>query len=184
MGAVTVKNIHERTGLHVGEKAPLFTAKDHLGNVIDLRKLLAHGPVVLVLYRGQWCPICNKHLQEFQSQLALFQAKGASVIAVTPETQEFIEKTIAKTSIAFPVIHDEKYEIMEAYDVAFEETRMRVAFYNTAMRANFRRAHGDETVILPVPATYVIGTDGLIKFVHFDPDYRKRSNPNEILAHL
>jgi peroxiredoxin len=170
--------------IEVGEKAPTFTANDHLGNTIVLEELLKKGSVILVFYRGQWCPICNKHLKDFQSQLSELQRHGASVLAVTPEKPEYIDKTIEKTNIDLPVIHDDRYAIMKAYGVAFKEAKAKTFLYNVMLKADFKKAHGDSEVVLPVPATYIIGRDGLIKYVHFDPDYKKRSNPTELIKYL
>jgi peroxiredoxin len=77
-----------QTGLNKGDTAPAFTAKDNTGKSIDLKALLkSHKSVVLFFYRGEWCPYCNKHIQQLQDSLQLLSAKGAYVIAVTPRNQ-------------------------------------------------------------------------------------------------
>jgi thiol-disulfide isomerase/thioredoxin len=84
-------------GLMKGDKAPDFEVKDISGNLIKLSEKLKAGPVILVFYRGQWCPHCNKYLSHMEDSLKMIQAKGASVIAVSPETYEGVKQTIKKT---------------------------------------------------------------------------------------
>src|ERR1700750_655533 len=96
-----------QTGLIKGESAPAFTATDNSGNKLDLKSLLkTHKAVVLLFYRGQWCPYCNKPMSQLQNSLQMLTAKGAYVIGVTPETDENIGKTVEKTHASFAIIQD------------------------------------------------------------------------------
>ena len=173
-----------QTGLKTGDAAPMFTAKDSNGNTIDLKSALKKNKAVLLLfYRGQWCPYCNKHIQQLQDSLSLLTAKNVMVIAVTPETGEAINKTIEKTHASFAMVHDEGYKIMKDYQVNFvmdEPTVTKYKKYGIDLAAN----NGNSDNVLPVPATYLIDRSGKIKFVHFDKDYRKRASVKDILAML
>ena len=93
-------------GLKVGDAAPMFTAKDQNGKTVKLKKALKNGPVVVLFYRGQWCPFCNKQLSHFSDSLQMLTAKGATILAITPETGENVKKTIEKTKASFPVLED------------------------------------------------------------------------------
>jgi len=173
-----------QTGLKTGDKAPMFTAKDSNGNTIDLKSALKkHQAVLLLFYRGQWCPYCNKHIQQLQDSLSLLTAKNVMVVAVTPETGEAINKTIEKTHASFAMVHDEGYKIMKDYQVNFvmdEATVTKYKKYGVDLAVN----NGNTDNVLPVPATYLIDKSGKIKFVHFDKDYRKRASVKEILSML
>src|ERR1700733_15362851 len=83
-------------GLKANTAAPDFIAKDQNGAVFHLKSSLIKGPVLLVLYRGQWCPYCNKELKALEDSLTLIIRKGATLVAVSPELQENVNKTIAK----------------------------------------------------------------------------------------
>ncbi|MBD3631314.1 peroxiredoxin-like family protein [Cyclobacterium sp.] len=170
--------------LSVGSVAPNFMGVDQNAQNINLNDLLNKGPVVLIFYRGQWCPICKKHLSKLQDELQTVLDRGASVIAVTPERQEYIQKTIVKTNITFPVIYDEGYKIMNAYGVSYKMKNTEAFIINTMLGASLKKANWDDSNTLPVPATYIIGIDGIIKYVHFNPDYKKRASVNEILKQL
>jgi peroxiredoxin len=101
-----------QSGLKSGASAPEFTAKDNSGKTLDLKALLkTHKAVVLFFYRGQWCPYCNKHIKQLQDSLQLLSAKGAYVIAVTPETSDNIAKTVEKTHASFSIVEDKGYRI-------------------------------------------------------------------------
>ena len=75
-------------GLFINSKAPEFKGKDQNGNEIVLKDLRKKGPVVIIFYRGYWCPYCNKELQKLEDSLQLIKEKGAQLIAITPEKQE------------------------------------------------------------------------------------------------
>ncbi len=170
-------------GLLVGDMAPDFTAKDNKGNTVTLSKQLKKGDVVLIFYRGQWCPFCNRQLSGLNDSLALITGKGAQLMAITPEVMENVGKTVEKTKASFPIIADENLAIMRSYQVAFQvdqDTQDKYKKYGI----DFAAANGSNGANLPVPATYVIGKDGKIKYVFFNPDYRKRPSVKDIAEHL
>ena len=169
--------------LKVGETAPAFKGQDAAGRPVELRQLLKKGPVVLYFYRGQWCPYCNKELSQLQDSLQVLTAKGAQVVVITPETQENIDKTVAKTKAAFPIVHDQDLAIMKAYRTAFTLDEATALKYK-GFGVDLKQANGLDTNVLPVPATYVIGRDGKIKFAFFDADYRHRATVRQVARAL
>jgi peroxiredoxin len=178
------RSAKEAKGLEVGIKAPMFKASDANGKSFSLQDALAQGPVVLIFYRGHWCPVCNKHLGVLQDSLQKIQDKGAQVVAVSPEKTELLAKTTEKTGADFTILYDEGYRISDAFNVTFTPGGMDRTMYNTFLGANLKKAHSDDSQRLPVPATFVIGKDGIIAWRHFDPDYKNRSTVNEILDAL
>lgn len=171
------------TGLKVGDKAPLFTGVDNNGKSFSLESALKKGDVVLMFYRGQWCPFCNKQMSQMNDSLAMITNKGATVVAISPEIQENVVKTIQKTKASFPVISDVQMKIMKDYKVNFPVPQATIDRYKN-FGIDFSVANGENGANLPVPATYVIGKDGKIKYVFFNPDYRKRASVQEIVSYL
>jgi peroxiredoxin len=173
-----------QNGLKNGTRAPMFTAADNSGKLLDLKSLLkSHKAVVLFFYRGQWCPYCNKQIKQLQDSLQLLTGKGAYVIGVTPETDENINKTVDKTHASFSIIQDKGYAIMKAYDVNYvvdDALNTKLKGYGIDLEKN----NGNANHVLPVPATYVINPSGKIIYVHFDKDYTKRPSVSSILAVL
>ena len=170
-------------GLKVGDMAPDFNAKDQNGKTISLKQALKNGPVVMLFYRGQWCPFCNKQLSRFSDSLSQLTAKGASLLAITPENAENVKKTIEKTKASFPVLEDEGLTIMKLYKVNFAVDENTITKYK-GYGIYFDKANGSNGANLPVPATYIIGQNGKIKYVFFNTDYRKRASVQEILNNL
>lgn len=179
-----MKTVKECNGLAIGDKVNDFTATDQNGNKIQLFELLKKGNVVIVFYRGQWCPVCKSHLKKLQDGLKLIEQKGSTILLITPEKQENIQKTILKTNITIPVIYDEDYRIMEDFDVAFLPSKGNRFMINTLLRGKLKNAHSDDSEILPIPATYLIEQNGTIKWKHFNPDYSKRASVKDILEQL
>jgi peroxiredoxin len=170
-------------GLFLNSKAPDFKAKDQNGNEVRLKDLLKKGRVVLVFYRGQWCPNCNKFLSRLEDSLSLIKAKGATVIAVTPELPENIKLTIEKTKAEYSVLYDEGLKIMKAYDVEFEVPENVLTRYrNSGIKID--ENNGKNGNFLPIPATYIIDKEANITYRFFNPDYKKRPSIAEILANL
>lgn len=170
-------------GLKVGDMAPDFSTKDQDGKTISLKQALKNGPVIMLFYRGQWCPYCNKQMSRFSDSLSMLTAKGASLLAITSETAENVKKTIEKTKSTFPVLEDEGMTIMKMYKVNFAVDEKTITKYK-GYGIDFDKANGSNGANLPVPATYIIGTDGKVKYVFFNTDYRKRASVLDVLNNL
>lgn len=170
-------------GLFIASKAPDFKAKDQNGKEIRLKDLLKEGKVVLVFYRGYWCPYCNKELSKLQDSLQLIKDKGATLIAVSPEKQENISKTIEKTKAEYSILHDEGLKIMKAYEVEFEVPENTITRYRNA-GIDIGKNNGDNGNFLPIPAVYIIDKESTITYRFFEPDYKKRPTVLDLLNNL
>lgn len=169
-------------GLFLNARAPEFRLKDQSGVDISLKELRKKGPVVVFFYRGNWCPYCSRQMAKMQDSLQLIMDKGASVVAITPETAEGIAKTVEKTGAVFPVLRDADMKVSNAYQVAFgvdERTANRYkGFGIDLLEANGQK----EKAYLPVPAVYIVNKEGSIVYRYFDEDYKKRPLIKEIIA--
>ena len=170
-------------GLFIGSKAPDFKAKDQNGNEIRLKDLLKEGKIVLVFYRGQWCPYCNKELSRLQDSLQFIKDKGATLVAVSPELPENVSKTVEKTKAEFSILYDDKLKIMKAYDVEFELPENTLTRYRN-VGLDVEKNNGPNGKYLPVPAVYIIDKESNITFRFFDTDYKKRPSVKELLDNL
>jgi len=169
--------------LKVKDIAPDFQITDHNGVKISLYEKLKAGKVVIVFYRGAWCPYCNKHMSHLQDSLQLILAKGASLIAITPEQNSSIEKTISKTKVSFNVAFDSAYVVMKRYGTAFKLNDFTYKRYKLA-GIDVEESNGNTDHMLSVPATFVINQDKTIEYIHFDENYKNRSTVAVILSHL
>ena len=180
---VVIAGQHSTSTLQVGDIAPDFHGIDQADDLVNLRESLKNGPVVLIFFRSSWCPYCNKHISKFQDSLEYVLDKGASVIAVSPQIPEYNHKTINKTGATFSVIHDKGYYIMDAYYVSFTMDEKTIKQYHRFGK-HVSRANANEDYILPVPATFIIGEDRMIRYIQYDPNYKNRSTVAEVLRNL
>jgi peroxiredoxin len=171
-------------GLQVGDTVNDFTATDLHGNIYQLSSALKNGPVVVIFYRGHWCPYCNQHLKNLQDSLSLIYEKGVSVVAISPEKSEFLKMTAEKTGAEFSLLYDEGYHLSDLFDLTFRPDSLTRVIYNTVLGADLKNAHSDESQQLPIPATFIINQNHTILWRHFDPDYKKRSTIPDIVKNL
>lgn len=173
-----------QTPVKAGDKAPQFSGVDNNDKKLNLKSLLKdHNTLVVFFYRGQWDSYCIKQVKNIQDSLTMITAKGAKVIAVTPETDLGIITTISKTGASFPIIHDVQYKIMKAFGVNLtvdDATLALMKKYRIDMDVN----NGNNDHVLPVPATFIIDKKLKIAHVFFDPNYKVRASVQQIVAAL
>lgn len=162
-----------KTALNVGDKAIDFALKNQNNETVTLFQELKKGPVVLTWYRGGWCPYCNLTLRYLQDRLPDFKSEGASLIAITPELPDQSLNTSEKNNLEFTVLSDVGNLTGKKYGLVFKLTKEVADIYQNNF--NLHAYNGDESDELPVAATYVIGTDGIVKYAFLDADYRKRA---------
>lgn len=167
-------------GLAVGEKAVFFQDIDQNGESYSLKSHLEKGPVVLFFYRGQWCSHCNLYMSNLKDSVDFITQLGASVVAITPEKGSEIEKTVDKTKVAFPIVYDKNHLLMDAYDVTFVLQNTKRSLYMLG-GIDIDKASGNEDHVLPVPATFILNSDGEIVARHFDVNYKSRMSVKEIV---
>jgi peroxiredoxin len=169
--------------LDVGANAPLFALPDARGGEVALEALLARGPVVLVFYRGGWCPYCNLQLAAFQGALAEIRAAGAELVAVSPQTPDQSLTLAEQRALAFAVLSDAGNRVAREYGLVFTSSKEATATLNQ-LGVELSAFNGDDTNTLPAASTFVVGQDGRIRFASVSGDYRWRVGPEEILAVL
>ncbi len=175
---------HIPTGLKAGDKAPDFTGYDQKGKQVELKKMLEEGPMVLFFYRGNWCPLCNKYLSNYEDSLKVITDQGFTVVAITPESIENVENTVKIHNLTFTVVYDCQEKIMKDYDLMFNVTKPYQEKILSKLSVDIAKFNGRDEAHLPVPATYIINKDGIIVAVQFDPDYKNRASVKWMLQNL
>lgn len=170
-------------GLFINSKAPDFRLKDQNDEWIALKDLRRKGPVVVMFYRGYWCPFCNRQLKGLQDSLQLIKDKGASLVAITPESSVGIDTTIIRTGATFPLLTDVDGKLAAAYQVVFKVDDRTVNRYKMA-GIDLLKTNNQKEASLPVPAVYIINSEGTVTYRYFDENYRKRVSVKEILANI
>ena len=166
-----------------GDPAPDFALAGVDGRTTRLSTALRDGPVVVSFYRGGWCPYCNLELRALQSVLPQVRGLGAQLVAISPQTPDESLSTAEKNALAFPVLSDVGGEVARSFGIAFDLAEALRPIY-----ARFGHAlpdrNGDDSWVLPIPATYVIDRSGRIVLAFVDIDYRNRLDPADIVRAL
>jgi peroxiredoxin len=166
-----------------GDKAPSFVLNDAEGHPVSSAELLARGPLVLTFYRGVWCPYCNMELSALQSALPEITARGASLVAISPQTQPNSRKSIRQNKLTFPLLNDVRGAVSDMFGLRFALSDDLIDLYKS-LKNDLPSFNADPAWTLPMPARYVIGTDGVIAYAEVNPDYTKRPDPSELLPVL
>ena len=165
----------------VGDRAPDFTLPDQLRREVSLAGELQQGPVVLIFYRGEWCPYCNLMLRTYGLRAAEFSERGARLVAVSPQTPDNSLTMAEKHSLEFPVLSDEGGEVIGTYGLEYDVALREV--YET-VGVDLAKFNGKGGWILPAPAVFVIDREGIVRFVSVNGDYTQRAEPDEALNAL
>lgn len=171
-------------GIPVDTLAPRINTVSITGQKMDTDELIKKGPVVVIFYRGEWCPVCNKYLSELNESLPQIIAKGATVLVISPELAENALKTKEATKSDFVFISDTSLQIEKDYDVLFDVTKKYSKKIKTLLRSDIAENNGKKNAQLPVPATYIIDGNGRIIYKQFDYNYKNRASAEDILKML
>ncbi|CAA6823908.1 MAG: Unknown protein [uncultured Sulfurovum sp.] len=170
-------------GVQVGEKAPDFNLINAFGKEVNLTNELKKGPVVLVFYRGAWCPYCNIHLAVLSQSLSEFEKYGAQLIAVTPQKTEKSAEQIKKDAYPFEILSDLNNSVMKAYKLYFELSKELLAVYKKN-GLDVEAYNGKDHTALPVPGTFIIDTKGVVRAMQAETNYKLRMEPKDIIDAL
>lgn len=170
-------------GLSVGDTAPEMKLPNAKGRMVDLAQMYREGPVVVTFYRGGWCPFCNRAMADWAGWEDDLLREGATLIAISPETEEHAIETLDKSGTGYLALVDPDGEAMRRYRVAFEldaDTQDKYRGYGIDLDS----WNASGRWVLPVPATYIIDTDGTVRWVFAEYDYKNRAKPSDVLAAL
>ena len=168
---------------HVGERMPPFHLPDETGRVISLDRLLSKGPVAVTFHRGHWCPYCRLNTKALAQAQTEIEGEGCQIVAIMPDRQQFAEKFKSESKARFPILTD--------MDNGYALSLNLVIWIGAEMERMISAAgrdipsyQGNRSWMLPIPATFVVGTDGKVKARFVDPDYRKRMAIEDMIEAL
>lgn len=169
--------------LRAGDRAPDFTLPNAVERPYHLAAGLARGPVVVSFYRGAWCPYCNLQLRVYQQALPEIQARGASLVAISPQTPDHSQAMLLKNFLQYEVLSDVGNGVGRSFGLVYPVgAELRRLYQQWGVDLSLYNA--DDSWELPLPGTFVIDRDCTIRFAFVDADYTKRLQPSEILAVL
>lgn len=173
----------ENESLKKGAKCPEFSLPNAQGKMVSVTELLRQGPVVLVFYRGGWCPYCNLTLRALQKSLDAIRGNGAQLVAISPQEPDQSLSTAEKNDLTFEVLSDVQNKVAKSFGLVFKLPNDLVKLYGE-FGIDLKKANGDDRNELPLAATFVVAKNGTIEHAFVDADYKKRMEPAEIVSVL
>jgi peroxiredoxin len=170
-----------KAALKPGDKFPAFELPDAAGVLVQCSDLLAKGPLLLIFYRGEWCPYCNLALKALQDQLPAINAAGVTLVAVSPQLPNYSLSTQQKQGLAYPVLSDTGNVLARQLGIIFTlNAELKIMYEGFGI--DLLACNGEESFELPVPGAYLIDRNGVIVERYLDPDYRNRLEPETAVA--
>ena len=167
----------------VGEEMPPFVLPDETGRLVTLDELLAEGPAAITFHRGYWCPYCRINTAALAAVHREARALGGQIVGIAPERQKFTAALKSDSGAPFPMLTD----IDNGYALTLNLTiwvGSEMAEMMAGAGVDLPAYQGNEAWMLPIPATFVVGSDGIVVARHVDPDYRKGMETEDLLAAL
>jgi peroxiredoxin len=164
----------------IGDPMPPFCLPDDAGRLVSLDDLLAEGPIAIVFHRGHWCPFCRTSINALVRAHEEVSSEGGQIVAVMPDRQQFTNKLKSDAKVPFKILTDIDNGFALSLNLAIwigEEMK-------NAMRQSLPTFQGNDSWMLPIPATFVVGPDGKINARFVDPDFRKRMAIKDLLRAL
>lgn len=164
----------------IGEPMPSFVLPDETAQMVSLDELLNRGPVAMTFHRGHWCPYCRINIDALAEAHRELPAGGGQIVAIMPDRQKFIAQLKSQSNVPFPILTDTDNGYALSLNLAIwvgaEMQKMMEG------RLDLPTFQGNNSWMLPIPATFVVGRDALIRARFIDPDYRNRMMISEMLA--
>ena len=180
---VLIDSGQAENALKASDRAPEFMLQDANGDSVSSRALLARGALVATFYRGVWCPYCNYDLQALEEVRAEIEARGASLVALSPQTLANSRKSQRDNKLGFPILSDPGAAVAAEFGLRFALPNDLIEVYRQ-FGNDLPKINDDPAWVLPMPARYVIGTDGVIAYAEVNRDYARRPDPAELLPVL
>jgi peroxiredoxin len=166
-----------------GDAMPPFVLPDETGRLVSLKDLLAQGPAVVTFHRGHWCPYCRISISTLVKAQPRVEALGARMVAIVPDRAQFASELRDDCNVKFPILSDMDNGYAMSLNLAIW-VGAEMQEYMSKIGRMLPQYQGNDSWMLPIPATFVVGKDGRIKARFVDPDYRKRMTIEELISAL
>jgi len=171
-------------GAHkTGDTIPEISLPNISGELVSLQEMLKQGPLIVLFYRGGWCPYCNLELQAWQDVASRVSEKGARIVAISPETPDHIQATAEKHSLSFEVLSDKDNIIAKQMGLVYTLPEELIGLYKQ-FGIDLEEGQGNQNSELPIAATYIVNTDGTISYDFLEEDYKLRAEPQTVIDKL
>jgi peroxiredoxin len=167
--------------LKQGQRAPDAMLARPDGELVRLAAAYSSRPSILIFYRGGWCPYCNTHLGQIAQAESELVGLGYQVLAISPDRPEALRESLDRGGYTYQLLSDSEMTLAQAFGLAFRVDDQTIEKYRS-FGIDLEQASGRNHHLLPVPAVYIIDTQGIIRCAHWDADYTKRLEPAKLIA--
>ena len=178
---------HDTKPLQPGTAMPAFSVTDVNGDSVVFDGQPSARPMVLITFRGGWCPYCNTQLQELRHVLPELSQKAdvyffsgdrpeALYAGLEDQTQEEIK------GLGYTILSDADLHAASALGIAFKESAIKAGAMKLFL--DLKQSSIAKHRALPVPAIFIVDTQGTIVYTYADPDYKNRLAPAELISAL
>ncbi|MFD2531966.1 peroxiredoxin-like family protein [Gracilimonas halophila] len=174
------QNANEVNPLLVSSEIPDVELKNIDNETVRLKELVSQQPSILVFYRGGWCPYCNRQLSDLNAIEEQLYEIGYQLLAISPDKPEKLKATLDKNELGYTLLSDSPMNVSKAFGIAFKVDQETVDRYKS-IGLDLEGDSGYDHHLLPVPAVYIVNTDGIVKFNYVNPDYKERINGEVLL---
>lgn len=167
-------------GLKAGKKVPDFNLNAHNGEPINLEVLLEEAPLLVIFYRGGWCPYCNVQIRQLTEAYPEFKKRGVFPVLISVDEIDGAALASRSYEIPFAVLSDPKLSAHMAFDVVMEidaETYKQYQGYGIDLEAWSGQSHHK----IAVSSAFVVDESGMVKWAHTSKDYKTRPSPEQLL---
>jgi peroxiredoxin len=169
------------TGIPVGQKVPDLPAVSLDGATVRLSSFYAKGPILLVFYRGGWCPYCNTEIHSLTAAYPAFQKRGVTPVALSVDKPEAEAKMKATYSIPFPVLSDTSAELIKAFHLV-NHVDGAMAEKMKGFGVDLEAYSGQTHHVIAIPALFLVDRSGVVRWAHSDPEFTVRPTMEQVLA--
>lgn len=166
----------------IGQTIPDVMLWQADGKPVRARALAAKQPTIIVFYRGGWCPYCNTQLQQLKDAEPSLKALGYQLIAISPELPDTLRAMEKERQLGYQLISDYRLEAAKAFGVAFRVDPAYAKMAAEKVNAKLQKYAGETLYTLPVPAVFVLDTEGVVQFQYVNPNYKVRLHSELLLT--
>ncbi len=167
--------------LQKGQRAASAVLMSPQGQAMTLSEAYSAKPSILIFYRGGWCPYCNTHLGKIATVEPDLVKLGYQVLAISPDQPQVLRASMEKGAYSYQLLSDSDMALARSFGLAFrvDDPTLEV---DRGYGIDLEQASGQSHHLLPVPAVYIVDTRGVIRFAHWDADYKQRLDPADLMA--
>jgi len=106
---------------------------------------------------------------------------GFRIIAISPDSPDSLRTSIEKAGLSYSLVSDRGMEAARGFGLAYRVAEATADAYAKS-GIELARVPGEAQPLLPVPAVFLVRTDGTISFSYANPDYKVRLDPELLLS--